>query len=69
MAPGSGGVVDAMIDADNPIDEEYQEPPHPPGSVAIHWRSGRSQTVPLPSSRLYPLTLPRRYMLRELSRR
>ena len=35
MPPGPGGVVDAAIDTDNAIDEEYREPPHPPGLIAI----------------------------------
>ena len=44
IPPGPGGAVDAAINANNMINKDYQEPPHPPGLVAICRRSGQSQT-------------------------
>ena len=41
MLPGPGGIVDATINANNAINKEYRELLHPPGSVAIRWKSGR----------------------------
>jgi hypothetical protein len=35
------------VSADNAINEEYREPPHPPGLVAIRWRSRQLQTMTL----------------------
>jgi hypothetical protein len=28
------------VSAGNAINEEYRKPPHPPGLLAVHWRSG-----------------------------
>ena len=44
MPPGPGGVLDAAIDADDAINEEYREPLHPLGSVAIRRRSAQLRT-------------------------
>ena len=35
------------MSANDAIDKEYWDPPHPPGLVAIRWRSERSQTTSL----------------------